>query len=633
MSDIEKAPRGPSRKSDVLPGDEPEVGDWFWVKRGEEDDRKPWLGCVIAVGSNYFELDGPAGGPERVHCDDFDARCEREPDPDSVIDREVGRRRGRVDELMGEVRELTARLALGNSPAMGTGEECQALAVATDGRSFSDYKKSLVKAKEKQLPELFREIEDANKSMAAWMAAKVIPLRAEAEGMKAVIESIEDRVFNVELYAGLVEQVVRCRDGEPAAMGEKIRLLQRRHYMDEEFVARYEVGGMEFKDLRAFDRWICKKGNLERLLPFPRCVVAFRVRRSHKWREGWSLSDFIEIFHLQEADKITFLYMRNGDQVYRLNTKIEFGPQLFPDIRDLRPNDAVWAKVWGNGRVQELISEGEYLEKKREHEERERERLAELESAKEEDKWRFQSHGWNELKDYSPFDRSNVFYDDISAEIQGKLKKHNRVALVLQGILDRSPVFHPHPPWQIWTEAGFHQALELLYDDSFALVSGPPPDFEEYRARLNKSLKPGCVTIGQQDFWERHEAEKENRRREGSRGGEYQLTHYSPYGNPGPGDLARPVAVNKLGKCTYEWTRKRQTSTWKHDYGDPIPVRLEVPSRSLFCADAYEPGDFRQFFDDPRTRADYLRWAPYLLTAEEYKAGNRKVREPGSSGD
>ncbi len=614
-------------RSTMLEGEEVKVGQWFWVKDGK--DR--WLGCVIRVGSNYYELDGPTGGPYRVHMDESGSRCERELDPDSIIDRKVTGARSEVEALMGEVRALTARLAVSGGPEIGTGEECQALAVATEGKNYEEYGKALEKAKKEDLPALFKKIEDANRSMAAWMSAKVIPLRAEAEGMKKVIGKIEDRVFNVELYAGLVEQVVMCRDGEPAPTGEKIRLLQRRHYMDEECLAHYEVGGMEMKDIKAFDRWICKKKNLERLLPFPRCAVAFRVRRNAKWRDGWSISDFLQIFHLQEEDKITFLYMRNGDRVYRLQTQIEFGEQLFPDIRQLRPNDVIWAKVWSNGGVKEMITEGEYIEKKTRWETEEAERKRQYNEAPREDKWRFRGHGWNDLDDYSPFNHTNVYYDDISAEIQGKLKKHNRIALILQGILDRSPVFHPHPPWQIWTEEGFHQALELVHDDSFALTSGPPPDFEAYRKRLNLQLKPGCVTIGQQDFWERHEAEKENRRRDNDhrlRGRSYEVHHYRPYGNPGPGDLARPVSVNKLGKCTYEWSRRRQVATWGHRFGEPIPVRFDVPARKLLCADAYEPGDFRQFFDDPRTRENYLKWAPFLLEAEEYKAGNRKKIGP-----
>lgn len=40
---------------------------------------------------------------------------------------------------------------------------------------------------------------------------------------------------------------------------------------------------------------------------------------------------------------------------------------------------------------------------------------------------------------------------------------------------------------------------------------------------------------------------------------------------------------------------------------------------------AYTPGDFHLFYDDPRTRADYLKWAPYLLAAEDFHAGKREL--------
>jgi hypothetical protein len=45
-----------------------------------------------------------------------------------------------------------------------------------------------------------------------------------------------------------------------------------------------------------------------------------------------------------------------------------------------------------------------------------------------------------------------------------------------------------------------------------------------------------------------------------------------------------------------------------------------VPVSELFNVDAYQPGDFKQFFADPRTRGQYLVWAPMLIAAEEYQA-------------
>jgi hypothetical protein len=48
---------------------------------------------------------------------------------------------------------------------------------------------------------------------------------------------------------------------------------------------------------------------------------------------------------------------------------------------------------------------------------------------------------------------------------------------------------------------------------------------------------------------------------------------------------------------------------------------LSVPAGALLNISAYRQGDFKQFFADPRTRAEYLKWAPLLLTAEDYLAG------------
>lgn len=648
MTKIEKA--GAPEGSGVPREERPvEVGQWYWMK----DDGDVCLACVVRVGTNYAELKGVGGGSERVHFDEFDGRCAPEPEPDAHIDEQIRRHQAEVNRLMGRVKELTARLGVAPSPELPSGEETMALAKVEAGRDFKSYSKDLVKAKEKTLPELFDQIESENKAMASWMKAKVIPLKAQAEGMRSVISRIEDRIFSVELYAGLTEQVERIADGDPAPLGEKVRLLQRRHYMDEECLARYEAGGMEFKDVGAFDRWLCRPDVLGRLLPFPRCVVAFRVRRNDKDRQGFSISDFIRILEKQDQDRKTFLYIRNGAQVFRLCTAIDFGEKLFPDMdRSRLSGKRLWAKRAWSG-VEEIITDDEYqglvedyVREVREHEENVRAYEAALRTPEARERARkrklkkpdascvdvpwpgFGPHS-DPSREWSEYAQDNVYYDDITAKIAGDIKRHNRVALVLQGLLDRSPVFHPHPPWQIWTSEGFQAALDLVYDDDRALTSGEKPDFEAYRKRLNASLKDGSVTVGQEDAWERHEGAKESaRRRTSVRGGRDWLPErYSPPGNPGPGTLAR-VFKHARGSCTYAWNRERQTNGPDGGYGDLVRTTFTCADGRVLNVDAYRPGDFKAFFDDPRTRAEYLKWAPLLLEAEEFHAGNREVSDP-----
>ena len=603
----------------------PKVGRWYWVSgKGEEhvlsegdedeDDKKRWFGCVTHVGSNYAEITAPGGGHERIHEDEFYRRCKPVPNPRAVIDKEIGSHQTEIRLLMEEVKAITRRLAIAPAgAALPAASETQALALRGGGEDLGKYKKALSKAKEKELPELFEKIEQANKGLGLWLSADIIPLKAQAKAMRPAIEAIEERIFSVEIYAGLSEEVELVADGEPAAAHEKVHLMQRRCYADEECLARYEAGGMEFNDMGEFHRWIARAENMSRLLPFPKCIVAFRVRRNVKERE-WDggFSSYFRIKEQIDSDKLTFLYIRNGAKLYCLATSIEFDEKLFPDMDHmLLRNDGrgkLYAKIWGGGsKVDDIISEQEYLALVEEYEEN-----------KKKDRW----WGSDPARDYHPFERGNVLYDDIHKHIQNELKKHNRLMLVLQGLLDRSPVLHPHPAWAIWTPEGFEQALTLVYDEARTLTTGDKPDFEAYRAKLNAQITEGAITVGQDDYWAEVEAERENERRDRDFRwrGEHRPTRYRPPGNPGPGKLARVARASK-DKCTFKWEREK----WGSDGETMVRCSLTAPSERLLNASAYKPGDFKIFFDDPRTRAEYLEWAPLLLEAEEYHAGNRKV--------
>lgn len=620
-----------------------EVGQWYLVAPvvqeptvfidddGVEEISEPELGetefaCVVHIGSNYYLMKGPHY-EERIHVEQFNARCTQVKNPDVVIQDKVAYHQAEISGLLLEVQALTDRLALTTS-ALSDGTESTALVVASEV-NVATYTDALVLAKKKTFPELLSKIESANKSLASWLTASVIPLKAKTSGLKGMTAHIEERIFNVELYAGLIEKVVLIRDGEPAAISEPVHLMQRLCYMDEECLAQYEVGGMDIGHLADFDRWLAKPDNFTRLLPFTRCVTAFRVRRDKKERdcEG-CLFKLVQIMLDEEDDKTTFLYLRNGDKLYRLTTSHTFEAKLFPDLdSSVRGTSKLYAKIFA-GRISDepLISEGAYLAMVAEEECAIAEAKRLRKKAAQENKWQF-SDPWTESQYYVPFDSNTVCYDDISESISNDVRKHNRLVLILQGLLDRSPVFHPHPPWKLWDPAGFQSGLRLVYDDSRALVAGEAPDFETYRARLNALIVPGSITVGQQRLWLLKEGEKESNRldRDWRTKATYRPTTFQPYGNPGPGMLAQVVSRTKKD-CTYEWNRKRLVQkTWKDSKRPFITSRFTVSLKGVLNVSAYTPGDFKQFFNDPRTRAAYLKWAPLLLDAEEYHAGNCKV--------
>jgi len=623
-----------------------EIGQWYWIKH----KKKKTLVCVMEVGSNYAELysvRGEHGGSTiwRVHFDDFHEQCTRELDADRVIAGEVERHRLAVARLMDKVKQLTSRLGLTPKGELVDENEapCTALAVAHATEDITAHKKALIKAQKKTFPALFKEIEREHKMMASWMKAQLMPLQAESSILEERTKGIKDRIFTVELYAGLIEELVQIRRGKPAPNDTKVALYQRRHYMDEECLAEYEAGGMDYKSIKQFDRWLLSKNHWKRLLPSLRCVVAFQIRRHAKERdEPVSYSDFIRFWYERDADTKTFLYIRNGSQVYRLSTGIDFGEELFPDRKytETLGDGQLWMCV-KHSHVERVVGQREYdglMEEQREHIKAQRRRRQEWfdEQAKlpkkdrdnpffapedPDGEWRW--HRWGER--WSPCTPESVYYDDAMRLIARQAMDHNRMAVVLQGLLDRSPAFQPHPPWQLWTPEGFMRGIELVYDVSRALEPGEAPDFEAYRARLNASLKRGSLTVGQQDLWERAEAAKEYERQSNDWRVQYPLRtkRYRPYGNPGPGLIAEVVRLGRKGQCTYEWLRERLIYKRWGNRGD-ITTRFTCNSSQILCIDNYTPGDFKQFFADHRTREQYLKWAPLLLAAEDYWAKKAK---------
>lgn len=62
--------------------------------------------------------------------------------------------------------------------------------------------------------------------------------------------------------------------------------------------------------------------------------------------------------------------------------------------------------------------------------------------------------------------------------------------------------------------------------------------------------------------------------------------------------------------------------------GEVTKARISVPLEKLFNVSAYQQGDFKRFFADPRTREKYLEWAPLLLSAEDYVNGKLDAQLP-----
>ncbi len=656
------------------------VGQWYWVKglrKRKSDPINPpegycRLGCVVWVGSNYVEISMPRGrhgqSSIRVHFDNFWDELLFEPDAEAIIRCNIQHHRTRVSRQMAHVQRINKELGVPtqgllshSSPSESAGTGIMVLNQASD---LGAYQKTLAAAQKRLLPKLFARIKAGNQHLATWLSAESTSLNAAMDILEASVEEIDQHVFNVSLYAGLTENCVCIRRGELAGYNEKVSLMQRMLFMDEECLLNYQAGGMAFYDIRDYDRWLSDPVNYQRLLPFPKCVAAFRVRRHKKERYANNLTDAFINLQLDREDAHTFLYIRNGEALYRLSLEdFEFGEKLFPDAGSFDASEPMMLEKNGDS-MEDLITLREYEARVAEDEMRQAKRaqwfednpykeykkrlcaeaLARLADSTAVDSSLFhterrrilRAHAGDHMHRkwifdnpfarsnfiparYQPFDSSNVFYDDILEDQKAQVEMFNRMALIIQGLFDRSDVFQPCPPARTWEADGFKAAIHLVYDASMALHYGEAPDFEAYREHCNARADKDSLFVGQELFWLREVAIKEGKAHIDSC---YIDNYLKPYGNPGPGLIAKPASFHpRAKKAKFAWQRKSRD--WRYGYNDKmVRAVITVPLDQLLNVSAYTPGDYKRFFCDPRTRQKYLQWAPLLLAAEDYYDGH-----------
>lgn len=635
-----------------------EIGQWFWVIDEEGADGPPansplegsgWFGCVTEVGSNYVRINEPRAErlsymQVRVHFDEIEERLVRELNPQAIIQATISHYQIKINHLMGEVKTITDRLGVSQHGMIAhqAPNEGKALAVISEQVDPNVHKQALIKAKDEDLPALFEEIKDTNRYIAKWMSAESLGLMAQTDLLQGSIKVIEKRIFGISLYAGLTEEIAQVRKGKSATFEDKVHLMQNMMYMDEECLMDYKAGGIDINNIEGFDKWISKKDNLERCLPFPKCVALFRVRRFAKDRHDMdetTIGSFIRI-QLEQADMSTFMYIRNGKKLYRLSTDIDFGEKMFPDIGKFDIGEPLMVKMFGE-QVEKLMPKREWDFLKDQHEEKKRKakkwnrenpkKKWEKENPKQKWEWANPHHSGygvgdrHDLDRYVSFNKSSVYFDDAMEKLSDEIEKFNRMALVLQGILDRSPILHPHPKVKAWSAEGFDQIFKMIYDASSVLTHGEAPDFVQYWKECNAQATKDSVFTGQEECWLMAEAEKEceRRRNDWRDKSDFRPKYFKPYRNPGPGFVSKAFYFHpKAKKVTFSWFRGRINYTWRSD-DDKIAARITLPLDKVFNVSAYKLGDYKKFFQDPRTRKDYIQWAPFLLAAEDYHNGKQ----------
>ena len=593
------------------PLDSVQIGDWYWVKYGKTESEKEHehLFCVETIGSNYVGFTGSAKHSrytDRVHFDEFFARCRSEPNWREHLQKRMGELQEAIKD---KTRELVAHgqklflLPQAKGTEVKPPEEAHSLLPMKVADEPKKYKKELLKLQDKTLPAISKEIDELAEEYAVVAKDMTLPDLVRLEAVKEKLGVVEDRIFTIELYCGLQEEVHQIAKGNPAPATEKIAIRQAMLFMDEETLFDYEDGGMDIEKLRDFDEWVVKPENLNRVLPEQKGIVAFRVRRGEKdyGRAESFLQAWIHCL-LNEENMKTYLLIRNGENVYRIASTIDFSPRLIP--------------------MEGEIGEEQF---KKIHERYE---------------WQEEEHTHKRVTEEEKVTPDSTEYDDHVKKLEGMLKQYNRIVILIQGLLDRSMVFHPHPPIKLMVPGILDEWVRLIRDEERGLPNNTVT-FEEYQKQLNSTLRKGKWVYIDSKYNERYKNGETPYRDSHSHYREPTRRGWSVNSMP---DICRVDSMKRdgsavqvswpwgqLSKGKEIWVENPNKPGWghtKHEYETDRMCHEWIPVKRVLNVSDYNLGDYKMFLCDRALKGAYLKWSQYILIAEDWARNRAKGVPP-----
>jgi hypothetical protein len=162
-------------------------------------------------------------------------------------------------------------------------------------------------------------------------------IRGVVAEFSKVISRLNKVIFTLELYAGVQEDIRQIQSGNPADDSEPIYLNQLMRYMDEE-VGDPSNEGISFDSIDKFDNWLLSYSRhlkcfyYELLLPQKKCVRILRVRRYAK--ESYTQDSYNNQWQILKEMQ-TYILIRNGENIYCIESKMNFNSKLYPDEKEL----------------------------------------------------------------------------------------------------------------------------------------------------------------------------------------------------------------------------------------------------------------------------------------------------------
>jgi hypothetical protein len=293
-------------------------------------------------------------------------------------------------------------------------------------------------------------------ALASLIKEQQLILHAKSAALTKQIELAQEAIYIINAYLGQDEEIIRIQRGEPAPQDEKIVVRQQVLYMDEESAVASDnakCGGIDFENIESFDKWICDPAHLQQVLPERRGIVALKPRRNPKHYDD---NPFVNS-ELNRRNKCLYILIRNGDNLYRVFTTLWVEDVFLPRKDEFEHFFYESRTDW---RTHETIRE--------------------------------------------PLTPGSSKYMQAMDKAESKKRRFYAALILIQGIVDRTKVFHPLPDEPINVCAIEGQQHVILRYDAENLLGTGRPGFDKWLDSVNGALEVGCRIAGEFDSYHFH---------------------------------------------------------------------------------------------------------------------------------
>jgi len=315
------------------------------------------------------------------------------------------------------------------------------------------------------------EIREASREMERAMSKQMELAKEALAPLEKYMARLEEGIWMVNLYLGRDEEILMLQDGDPAPANEVVTIRQLVLYMDEECAINPDGDGIDATQIEAFDEWlVADPRHLDQVLPERKGVVALKPRR-----HGKQYTDPWKQMVMDKENARTYFLIRNGEKAWRTWTEFDVGARLVP-----------LADEFGSF----------FYEKQR------------------------ASHSLRErgLSDHRiPIEPGTKAWEEAEEAADARQRHYMRVGLILQGLVDRTTVFHPLPEGGINFMDFNHsnKTWRFVIDAENLIESGRQPYREWLRERA-EMLQVGMRIVGTFNRWDDGERYRGNVRPPGA---------------------------------------------------------------------------------------------------------------------